>query len=191
MSNKANLDDRIARVLTTRTPSSDVAALLSEVESEAAAAVTAADSARAQALDPKRAGAEVTAARTASEQANFARDRLAVATASLGEKLVLEQRHEEDERRDREYKAFRGKCEGLADELAAAEPRVIAFARLLAEIQMAERHNTGALPGANIISGSSPFFRTILASDSFVADTLVRAVRQLPAEVISLKSVRG
>ena len=88
---KPNLDERIAAAFSANQKSEVVAALIKEAEAALTAANTAAEEARARALDPTLTAKEVAEARRNMEDAAFARDRLQAALPRLNERL---RRHE-------------------------------------------------------------------------------------------------
>jgi chromosome segregation ATPase len=114
-----SLDERIAAAFADGASSSGVADLIAEAEAAAVASGEAAETARARALDPILGAADVAAARRASEDATFLRDRLREGVRQLGERLRKVKAQEEQARRRAAYDAALVERDKLAKELAA------------------------------------------------------------------------
>jgi hypothetical protein len=190
-----SLDDRIAAAFRDGAQSLAVEQLIREAEAEAAASTEAAEQARARALDPALAPAEVAEQRRAMEDVAFRRDRLTVAAARLAERLQELRAAEVDERRRVVYEAAAATRDALAEELRReypilAEKLVDLVRRLDASDRQIERINTRALPSGAQRLGSAELAARDLRS--FVDGTanvprIAREVR-LPAFEFSRRS---
>ena len=157
---KPSLDDRIAAAFSAGAKSDDVVELIGEAEAAAVSAGEAAQSARAQALDPALSAERVAAARREMEDAAFRRDRMQTAVTKLGERLSELRAQEEDQRRWLAYEKARAERDQLAAELREVYPAFAArvadlAARVDANDREIEKCNTRARPsGAAWLAGA-------------------------------------
>jgi NADH dehydrogenase/NADH:ubiquinone oxidoreductase subunit G len=141
-----SLDERVAAAFKDGATSSGVADLIAEAEAAAIVSEEDAELARTRALDPTLVAADVVAARRASEDATFRRDRLMEATRRLSERLREVRREEEEARRRTAYDTALVERDALAKELAAVYPAVAEqlaglVARIAANDAVIERVN--------------------------------------------------
>jgi hypothetical protein len=145
------VDLDIAAAFADGVKSSDVSALVAEVEGAALASGEAADHARRQALDPTRTANAVAEARRQMEDAAFRRERLQTAVTRLKERLREIKGLEENQRRQIIYDTAKAERDLLARELKAHYPTIEAqLGELIAKIEMNDRQieyiNSLALP---------------------------------------------
>ena len=138
-----SLDERITAAFSTGTASDTVAELIREAETAATIAGESAQHARERALDPALSAAEV-------EDAAFRRDRMQTAVAKLGERLLVLQGEERNQRRWLAYEKAKAERDGLAAELKDTYPTLAArLADLAARVDANDRDlariNTRAL----------------------------------------------
>jgi len=119
------LEQRIAAAFG-KTSSSDVAALIAEVENAVVVRSEAAEGARLQALNPALRPADVAAARRQMEDAAFKRDRMQEAVRRLAERLREVRAQEEQARRRAAYDAALAERDRVAAELAEVYPPLAA-----------------------------------------------------------------
>jgi hypothetical protein len=147
----SDLEDRIAAAFGDAVKSSDVSALVAEVEEAALASGKAADHARRQALDPALTANAVAEARRQMEDAAFRLERIQVAVRRLKERLREVKALEEDQRRRIGYEKAKAERDKLAAELKASYPEIESrLGPLIAEVEandrMIEYINSQALP---------------------------------------------
>jgi hypothetical protein len=136
----ANLDDRIVAAFGEAAKSDDIESLTREAEAEAIAVGDVAIRARERALDPTLAASAVAAARGEMDDATFRRDRLQVAAARLGERLVAVRAAEENHRRQLAYEKAIGVRDKLAQELTRVYPEAAAMlADLVSRLDASDR----------------------------------------------------
>jgi chromosome segregation ATPase len=160
------LDERIIGAFRSGVTSADVAALISEAETAAAALAQAAEKARTRALDPTLSSTEITAARRAMEDAAFRRDRMQEAVPRLNDRLKQLRREEEQARRWKEYTTALAERDALATELDEVYP---AMAERLAGLMARVASNDAAIDRVN---RSLPDGAKWMASAEFVARSL-------------------
>ena len=174
-----DLDGRIAAAFRDGQISTDVAALIAEVEAALLSSNEVAERARERALDPELSAGEVVEARRAMEDAAFARDRLSVAVPRLQQRLKQLLAAEEDARRRVAYDRAKAERDKLAAELAEIYP---AFERQLGDLlprieandQRIERIN------AHLPKGAKPLRVSELAArelTNFIVDGIERVPR--------------
>jgi hypothetical protein len=155
----ADLDERIVAAFRGGVDSAAVAVLIGDAEAAAVSSGQAADAARTRALDPALSAADVTAARSAMDDAAFRRDRMGEAVRRLGERLREVRRQEDQARHRTAYDAARAERDELVAELACTYPTVAAqladlIARIAASDALLERVNRKRLTGR--VASSAP-----------------------------------
>jgi hypothetical protein len=187
-----DLDARIAAAFQDGVPSAQIHALLGEVQSVAGAASEAAEAARLKALDPLT--PDVAAARRATDDATFKRDRLLEAYKRLTERLQQAKAEEERHRRQAVYDAAKAAREGILAELEVEAPAVVRLAQLVARSVICDRALEQAnrtLPvGAEYLrptmQAAGPLFSTLF-DDAIVADGFVAVARLYYPEAVKPK----
>lgn len=120
------LDERIAVALANKPSSVDLAALLGEAVEADRAAQAAATEARAKALDPATPPKVVSEARKAMDDAQFTRDRLAVATEKLETLRQEADRTEKEAERQKQVDEITVQRDAMAAELRGEYPALVA-----------------------------------------------------------------
>ena len=148
---KPDLDDRIAAAFEDDVKSSDVSALIVEVETAAEAADLASARAHECALDPTLASCALAGARQQMQDAEFRSARLKAATTRLRTRLREVQNQEQQERLRLAYQKLKTERDKLAAELKAAYPAIEArLGELIAKVDANDREidylNSQALP---------------------------------------------
>jgi hypothetical protein len=147
--NTTAIEKRIAAALSEDITSSDLVSLLVETEAAISEAEATAEAERAKALD-LLASPNAAKARTAMEDAAFARDRLRTHLPRLRDRLREVQAAEYAAAWEPEYKRVEGTRDELAAELAATYPKLVAqLVHLLGRIEECDRE-------VSRINGSAP-----------------------------------
>jgi hypothetical protein len=178
-----SLDTRIAHAFND-SDSSEIATTLSAATAAIATAAADAEQARQRALDPLVTASELAAARTAMDDAAFARERLTAAVSRLRQRLAEVQVCEDQARRLAHYRDLEQVRDQLAAELRALYPAfALKLAALLTRIAANDRaiaHVNSHKPG-----GLSP-----LLSSELVARELAGFVNRGFATPRLLEEVR-
>lgn len=178
------LDTRIARAFNGAN-SSEIDATLSAATAAIATAAAAAEQARKRALDPLVTAGELAAARTAMDDAAFARERLTAAVSRLRQRLAEVQTSEDQARRLAHYRDLEQVRDQLAAGLRALYP---AFALKLAALLTRIAANDRAIAHLHKPTGLPPLLSAELVAREmagfvnrgFVTPRLLEEVR-LPA----------
>ena len=179
-----SLDERIAAAFADRATSSGVAELIAEAEAAVIASGEAAEAARTKALDPTLAIADVAAARRASDDATFHRDRLNEAVRRLGERRRELKTEEERARRRAAYDAALTERDKLAAELAEVYPPLAEkladlAGRIAANDADIERVNQRRPDGAAWIAGAEMIARQVQNFNDINSAAIPRITRHL------------
>jgi chromosome segregation ATPase len=120
------LDERIASALSSPTSSKHVLRLVVESRAALETATSTADASRKEALNPTLSAQQIACARDSAQESSFRRDRLAVAVATLEERLAEVSKAEENERRQVAYDDAKKQRDDLAAELKDTYPELSA-----------------------------------------------------------------
>lgn len=147
----SDLDMRISVALQEHASSGEIAALLVDVETAASEAGNEAERERSRSLDPVLSPRDVAAARNASEDAAFRRDRLQEAMRRLNICLNQAKRREEQARRQRNYDRVKSERDKLAAELLQLYPEAASrladlVSRIVANDRAVNSVNVEGLP---------------------------------------------
>jgi hypothetical protein len=184
----ANLDEKVAAALKGEVPSGEIEHLVEEVEAAVISAGKAAETAKAQALDPALPVGAVASARHAAEDQGFWRQRLEIAGKRLRHRLLEAKEREEEARRIMAYAEAQERRDGLAAELANAEDAILKLAHLLVRIEASDRElrriNLGLPRGAAhlspVFAKTAPPAVALLFREAVAREALVAVARAAP-----------
>jgi hypothetical protein len=135
----APLDARVAAAFSDGAKSSDVSALLPQVEAAAKAADAAAAEARARALDPALVGEDAKVARREMDDTAFLRDRLTEAASRLAERVAELKALEADRVLWAEHDRLLAERARLADAMERMAEPIVQIAHTVSEIAICDR----------------------------------------------------
>jgi hypothetical protein len=184
----ASLDERVAVALKGEATSGEIEHLVEEVQAAVISAGKAAETAKAQALDPALPVGAVATARHAIEDQTFRRQRLEIAGKRLRHRLLEAREQEEEARRIMAYHEAQERRDGLAAELANAEDAILKLAHLLVRIEASDRElrrvNLGLPRGAAhlspVFAKTAPPAVALLFREAVAREALVAVARAAP-----------